>query len=78
MKTTGNMPTAPGQWQNFLAIYAGLLVCTPHERPRASFLSAGLWVTSHFMRPIRLSLACAAAPFFEKVNGSRPDKGFAA
>lgn len=37
-----------GEWQQFLAIYAGL------------------WVGASFMRPVRLSLALAAAPL---VNG---------
>lgn len=40
--------------------------------PRPKFLAvyAGLWVSSHFMRPIRLSLAIAAAPAFDSVLGA--------
>eukprot|EP00798_Chlamydomonas_sp_ICE-L_P019052 gene19052-25653_t len=40
------------------------------EANRARFVAvyAGLWVSSHFMRPIRLSLAIAAAPTMDKVG----------
>jgi hypothetical protein len=33
-------------------------------------LPPGLWISSHFMRPIRLSLAIAAAPFFDRALSS--------
>lgn len=29
-------------------------------------MHAGLWIGSNFLRPVRLSLALAAAPFFER------------
>jgi hypothetical protein len=35
--------------------------------PKFLSIYAGLWVSSHFMRPIRLSMALAAAPFFDGV-----------
>lgn len=33
--------------------------------PKFLAVYAGLWVTSHFLRPVRLSLAVAAAPAFD-------------
>lgn len=33
---------------------------------------AGLWLTSNLLRPLRLSLALAAAPFFETVRSAMP------
>ena len=33
MKTTGNSPLAPGQWQGFLAVYAGLWAMQNFIRP---------------------------------------------
>lgn len=99
VKSTGQMPLAPGNWPPFLAIYAGkhlyeqrrhtylqkqlhymILIVTlipsntghaprllPHPLINNSRnpLAAGLWISSQFMRPIRLSLALGAAPFFD-------------
>ena len=45
----------------------GKMPITDGNWPTFVTVYAGLWVTSHFMRPIRLSLALAAAPFFDRV-----------
>ncbi|GAX83387.1 hypothetical protein CEUSTIGMA_g10812.t1 [Chlamydomonas eustigma] len=44
----------------------GAMPISPGMWPKFLAIYAGLWVTSHFMRPIRLSLAIAAAPFFDR------------
>jgi hypothetical protein len=40
------------------------------HRPKFLAVYAGLWVSSHFLRPFRLSLAIAAAPAFDAALNS--------
>lgn len=49
IQKTGLSPLAPGQWKNFLAVYAGF------------------WVVNNFIRPLRVGLALAISPYFDKV-----------
>ena len=64
-------PLAAGQWQAFLAFYAGTRLCCKastdlHAHPQQYFRRAGFWVTQNFLRPLRFSLALTLAPLFNR------------